>query len=113
MHDIEFKGAPEWFADAVKTLGDSVENARAAPGMREELATALGHLALTMTYYTRFDEAWRAAQDRRTDEDTVWEEDLPLPSLSLMLGSIYALVVHAFGLLFVLLGVAIPALGGT
>src|SRR5205085_7361881 len=53
------------FADAVKTLGDSVENASAAPGMREELATALGHLALTMTYYTRFDEAWRAAQECR------------------------------------------------
>jgi tetratricopeptide (TPR) repeat protein len=33
--------------------------------MRAELATALGHLALTMTYATRFDEAWTAAQECR------------------------------------------------
>lgn len=58
------------FPDAVETLGDSVAVARAAPDMREELATALGHLALTMTYSTRFDEAWEAAQEcRRVAEE--------------------------------------------
>jgi tetratricopeptide (TPR) repeat protein len=33
--------------------------------MREELATALAHLALTQTYATRFEDAWRAAQEGR------------------------------------------------
>jgi tetratricopeptide (TPR) repeat protein len=52
------------FPAAINTLGDSVEVAR-AKDMREELATALAHLALTQTYATRFEDAWRAAQEGR------------------------------------------------
>jgi tetratricopeptide (TPR) repeat protein len=53
------------FSQAIDSLGESVQVARTAPDMREELASALGHLALTMTYSTRFDDAWQAAQECR------------------------------------------------
>jgi tetratricopeptide (TPR) repeat protein len=52
------------FPGAIETLGDSIEVAR-RQDMREELATALAHLAQTLTFATRFDEAWPAALECR------------------------------------------------
>jgi tetratricopeptide (TPR) repeat protein len=50
------------FSAAMESLGSSVDVAREI-GIKEELAEGLIHSANTLSYMTRFDEAWEAAQE--------------------------------------------------
>lgn len=50
------------FSAAMESLGSSVDVARET-GMKEELAEGLIHSANTLSYMTRFDDAWTAAQE--------------------------------------------------
>jgi tetratricopeptide (TPR) repeat protein len=50
------------FSAAMESLGSSVDVARERD-LTEELAGALAHTATTLSYMTRFDEAWAAAQE--------------------------------------------------
>lgn len=50
------------FSAAIESLGSSVDVAREI-GVKEELAEGLVHSANTLSYMTRFDDAWEAAQE--------------------------------------------------
>jgi tetratricopeptide (TPR) repeat protein len=90
------------FTDAVNTLGDSISIAGSAPDMRQELATALSHLALTMTYSTRFDDAWQAALEARRVAEEIGNRELigelltfPIPMYLLRNGDVDAALAAA------------------